>query len=94
MSEHLDGAGVAAGVTLQLQLDPGLAQGRYASDLLASLGNNECQLTFVAQDLLAVADDSTVGQVVAKIYVANTNLRSMADLLARQADIIDERAKG
>ena len=80
--------------TMQLQIEPSTAQGRYASIVICNMGEHESQLTFVAEDLLAGADGAPkVGHVVSRVYIANDRIRSVAELLTRQADAIDEMRK-
>jgi hypothetical protein len=78
---------------MQLQVEPGIAAGRYASLVVANTADHETQITFIAQDLMTGAQDSTVGHVVARVYLANDRVRAMADMLVRQADAIDKARK-
>lgn len=74
---------------VQVQMDMSIARGGYATMVVASLGENECMLTFLAHDLMA-SESNAVAHGVARVYVAGEKLRSIADLLARQADAYDD----
>ncbi len=82
------------GKAMSLQIEPSMAQGRYATLVLANNSDDDCQLTFVAQDYMASNDENLIGHVVARVYMSNKGIRQLSEMLVKHVTKLDSSGDG
>ena len=78
---------------LGVSTDDAVLKGVYATMLRAIVTENECTLDFVYVDPSTADSEEPNGYLVSRVVVSNGHLPAIVDLLKRQVDGLDKRAK-